>query len=327
MKAIVLSGTRLLIASAAIAALASCGGGGGDGGGVSVPAATTLNATNAENVAHNVAVAVLNPTGAAGGASPLSAGGQSSTPARTHFLSRFTSQIGRVKQQLQSPSAILAGLIQTFPCAISGTVTLNIADNGTSASLTFNACSDIAGETLSGSITLSNITATATSFSATETINVTVTVVGPPSTTTTTTGSLTVSETGIGTTTTTTTLSGTEIVTTQGANTERLINFSFSSVFNSVTSIFTDTISFTYASTEIGGSVTVTTPTPFQTNLANTRPHTGVMLIVGASGGRIRITVLGNETAVAPQVRIELDADNNGAFETTLDRTWAQLEA
>src|SRR5258708_1966966 len=96
MKAIVISGARLLIASAAIAALASCGGGGG--GGAATPAPVTvpstpvaLTPTNAQSVAGGATSAALQSSGQSGFV-VLAEGGQSSALPNTHVLSQFMSQ-------------------------------------------------------------------------------------------------------------------------------------------------------------------------------------------------------------------------------------------
>lgn len=118
-------------------------------------------------------------------------------------------------------------------------------------------------------------------------------------------------------------VSGAEILTHAGTNFERLTNFILTITFASGAA--TDTVTLTYASTEIGGSVTVTTSMPFQTAGGRDFPHTGALEIVGASGGKITVTVLGDETGPSPQVRIELDEDGDGSFEATLTTDWPDL--
>jgi len=329
MKAVVLSRARLLIASAAIAALASCGGGGG-GGGPSVPTAPlSLNASNALSVAGEATFAGLGVVPSLGStlAVPFSANVQSTVQPKARFLSRFMSQeFARVSQYLQSPSGVLAGLTEVVQCD-TGNITLSdnrtiVSDPITSGSETFNACAFTDTGitfTTNGSITFSNITAT----SATVSFNLTFTISDPTASISfTQSGNLTITETTSGTETMTTLL-GTEISTTFGSFLERLSNFSFQSTFDSATNVIIDTVSFTYASTVIGGSITVTTPTPFQTDLdLESFPHAGVMQIVGASGSTVRVTVQGNEFASSPQIQIQVDADGNGIFELTLGADW-----
>jgi hypothetical protein len=121
----------------------------------------------------------------------------------------------------------------------------------------------------------------------------------------------------------TVTLSGQEIFTMTGTVTERLGNFTLVAAVDATTE--TDDITLNYANTKIGGSVNVSTATPCVTDLTKVFPHAGVLNLAGAGGSRIQVIVNGDETLATPQVRIELDADANGAFETTLDKNWADL--
>src|SRR6266513_601444 len=323
MKAVVNSGVRLLIVWTAITALASCGGGGGGGATTSTTVPNTpvaLTQTNAQSVTGATTSAALQTSGQAG-FFVQSAGAQSSALPKTHVLSQFMSrQIDRASQYLQSPSAILAGVATTSNCTVSGTFTEDFT-SATSVTYTFNACADRSGESVNGTVTISNITSTASTFGATSTINLTFSWTGSSDATTT--GSFTVSETGIGTGTETITLCGSEPLTTTTANnTENVSNFSFQSVFTSTT--ITENIALTFASTAIDGSVRVTTPTEFQTTSGRTFPHAGVQRIDGA-GSAIRVTALGDETGATPQVHIEVDSDGDGTFESTQTTNLAQL--
>jgi hypothetical protein len=190
--------------------------------------------------------------------------------------------------------------------------------------LTFSSCSEVPGESISGSIAISNIAGIATNFTASISVNLTFSTTGFPDESFA--GSFTMALSKVGTVTTVT-LSGAEILTHAGTNYERLGSFILQSVTDLNTSVTTDTVTLSYASTEIGGSVTITTITPFQTIDGRAFPHAGVIQIVGASGGKIRVTVLGDETGPVPQVRIELDAAGDGTFETTLDKNWSDLTA
>jgi len=320
-----LSAVRLLATSAAVAALVSCGGGGGSsssgGGAPAVPSAPlVLTSANAQNVAGDATLAAIGASSNGGGLFLAADTRSSSVRPKTHVLSRLLMQeIDRLN--LQSPS-IIAAVVQTFPCAFGGSRSEDATQN--SATVTFNNCSEATGESISGSIAISNITGAATSFSASVSVNLTFSATGFPDESFT--GSFTMSLSTVGAVTTIT-LSGGEILTHTGTNFERLSSFTLVSSSDSSSLVRTDSVTLTYASTEIGGSVTITTTKPFETIDGRTFPHAGAILIVGASGGKIRVTVLGDETLPAPQVRIELDADGDDTFETTLDRNWSDLTA
>jgi hypothetical protein len=76
-----------------------------------------------------------------------------------------------------------------------------------------------------------------------------------------------------------------------------------------------------FASTLLGGSVVVTTLTPFVIKDTNTDPHTGVVRATGVGGSRLTFTVL-DETFV----RLDVDADGDGIDEFSVTTTWAELE-
>jgi hypothetical protein len=325
-KADVLTAARFLVTSAAIAALASCGGGGGGGGGPSVPTMpVALTSTNAQSVASGATLAGLNTSGSTSLFLPA-ANVQSNALPKTHILSRFMVQeIGRVNTYLQSPSAILAAALSTVNCIgpNGGTITIN-ATSSTFVSETFNACSIAAGLTINGSITISNIVAPdANNFSASVSVSLTFSFPGTSFPDESFTGSFSVSE-AISGTVTTIALSGTEIFTHEGTLTERLGSFSFTSSIDSTTSVETDTVVFNYASTAIGGSVSVTNPTPFQTSATSSFPNTGVLVITGAMGSTITVTVNGDENGATPQVTIVLK-DGMGNVVDTLNVNWNVL--
>jgi len=70
----------------------------------------------------------------------------------------------------------------------------------------------------------------------------------------------------------------------------------------------------------IGGDVTISTPQAVVQNVGDAYPSTGQFVIVGAAGSSVRATVLD-----ATQVKLELDADGNGSFESATDVAWSTL--
>lgn len=284
-------------------------------------AAIALSSSNAQNVTGDAMVASLQTAGNTSLFAGLQL--QGNPPPKTHVLSRFLEQeIGRVDQVLRS--AILAATATTVNCLVSGSITIDVP-SANSVSETFNACSDFAGESVSGAIVISGIASSPSTFSASVSTSLTFSVAGFADQTFT--GSFAVSETGIGSTLVTIVISGAELFLHEGTNTERLGSFTLTTTIDTSTSATTDTVTLTYASTEIGGSVSVATLTPFQTSSGRSFPHAGAIQIVGANGSTARVTVNGDESGAAPQLTIQLDADGDGVFESTLNKNWSDLTA
>jgi len=332
-----LRATRSLVLSAALAALASCGGGGGGGdnmpppaqsGGGGPPVPTALVALSPTNAQDAAAGATLEGLGASSlstlldGASALSTSPAGPALPRTHVLTHFIKQqIDQLIRQRQTPPGVPVAAAVTPPVCNSGTVT--VADNGPNSVVeTFSACSPEAGVSLSGTITISNMIADpGVSFSASATINLVLKQAGLADMSFAA-NNVNVVET-INVDVGTFTLSGQEMFITTGTATERLGSFTLMASFSSTTE--TDDVTFNYANTKLGGSVNVSTVTPCVTDAARNFPSSGVLSLTGAGGSNIRVTINGDETHATPQLKIELDADGNGTFETSVDRNWADL--
>jgi len=313
--------TKLLAVPVALVALISCGGGGGGGGSQpGVPAPTlALTPANAQNVAGEATLASLDAS-QKGTTFGLAAGAQSDTLPRTHVFRRFLAQqvdalIGRLLPQpafARTPAAVMA-------CTISGTTSTDATANG--ATVTFSACSDIPGESINGSITIANVVQIPNGISASVSSDLTFSFTGFPDEHFT--GSFNLSQVTIGTVTTTA-ISGPAIAITQGLDNQQLVSFTLVSSIDSASGATTDSVTLHLESTDIGGSVNITTLTPFQTAAGKTFPHAGAILVSGM-GSALKVTVLGDESAPAPQVRIEVDANGDGLFETVLTRNWSDL--
>lgn len=76
-----------------------------------------------------------------------------------------------------------------------------------------------------------------------------------------------------------------------------------------------------FASTELGGAVTLTTLAPFVMGDADANPHTGSVRATGDAGSTLTFTVL-DETFV----RLDVDADGDGLDEFSVTLTWFELE-
>ena len=322
---------RSAVLMTVLATLASCGGGGGGGpgggGGAPVPpvppvptAFLALSSANAQDVA---AGATLTGLGASSAGNLFQAALRTQQPlSRTHVLTGFVrQQIGLLTQHLQSrPAAPIGAAAVTTPCMVSGSVSVD--QGASSATETFSACSDTAGSSVDGTVVIDNMSLDpGVSFSGLAGLNLTfkqagfadVNIMG---------SNVSVVET-VNVAVDTVTLSGQEIFTTTGTVTERLGNFTLVASLDA--SGETDDITLNYASTKIAGSVNVSTLAPCVTDLTRVFPHAGVLSLAGAGGSQIQVTINGDETLATPQVKIDLDADGNGAFESTLDRNWADL--
>ena len=83
----------------------------------------------------------------------------------------------------------------------------------------------------------------------------------------------------------------------------------------------TYSVAGTFASTELGGSVTVTTLSPFVIRDIDPNPHTGSVRATGAAGSTLTFTALDEVF-----VRIDVDADGDAVDEFSVTTTWESLE-
>jgi hypothetical protein len=315
---------------AALAALASCGGGGGGGGGggpgTPSPTPIALSAANQNAVTEDVLNMSLSFVGVGAsnssvGEVPLSA--QPNTRPATHLL------FGVLRQHLGSPSARSpqsAALVplDTIPCdnAPNGSITTN--PQATSNTVTFTNCLDAAsGETINGTLALTNI-ANPAAGETTGHVSHNLTFTQPSTDTLMSSGEFDIDHKTAGTVVTDT-LTGGPITVQIGGDVAILSGFTITSIVETAPGGGeTDSVAGTIATTRIGGSVSVTTPTPLQTVSGRMFPSTGQIIITGASNSKLRLTVLGDETLGNTQVTLELDP-GNGTFGAPIDTTWADL--
>ena len=76
-----------------------------------------------------------------------------------------------------------------------------------------------------------------------------------------------------------------------------------------------------FASTDLGGSVLLSTIAPFVTRDADEYPYAGTLVCEGAGGSTLTLTVL-DET----EVQLDVDADGDGTAEYTDTLTWFELD-
>jgi len=321
------------VAALLFAFLWGCGGGGGGGGGsagggpapLTQPPSTPVAVTAAN--ANQVAATALEP--AIGGAEALdvvlgveTTAAPKSSRAVTHTLRAVARD---TKKRLSAPRTVV-GVVTTEPCAVSGSVTVD--DNGTSATVTFNACTEVAGETLSGSASATGIVETASSFAANFALDVTFTETGVAPLRVA--GGFSISETcavvsGIATNDCTGNFTGTSLGAVRGNETWFITNFTITEA--QLGAIITTTANFTVSSSALNGSVTVITSTPLLTLTTANHPHAGVVVATGSGNSKVRVTVLGSNPTAANQVRIEVDANGDGTFEVNTLFPWSTLDA
>jgi hypothetical protein len=309
------------------AGLIGCGGGGSSGGGPagltqppSTPVAVT--ATNATQVG----ATALEPAIGGSGALGTVVGAETTAAPKPRAVTRTLLAVARdSKERLSAPQSVV-GVAQTFPCTVSGSVTVDAGAGGTSATITFNACSDIAGETTSGSASLTGVTAAAdgSSFSATFSIDVTFTETGAAPLRIA--GGFSIGQTcNITTLDCSGTFTGTSLGAAQGTETWFITNFTITEV--ELAGTITTTLNYTVSSSALNGSVSVITSVPLKMLTTALHPYTGVVIATGSNNSKVRVTVLGSHPTNPAQVQIEVDADGNGVYESSTLYSWSTLDA
>ena len=327
-------------------ALAGCGGGGAGGGVMSVaPGPNTPLAISQGNATTTAAEAIVTPTALAGTAT--TAAGVGAAPAA---VAPSLGSIDRRVVQRFLPSQIVqpaaAGTI-TIPCAHGGSLTAVTSTDGKTLTVTFADCSEVAGTSVVGTQTYTNLTITTQSSSDSISANVTdaLTIVV---------GTVSYAEAGnyafsflanktanAGFSTETFGLTGTSLAVTvskNGAVTDSVTLTSFDFNFEEDLTVsphqLYSSFNYTLASSRLDGKITVTTTQQFKQIVgpAETHlyPYAGQLLIAGADNERLQVTVLGDETFVPPagegQIELQLDP-GTGSFGPAVWLSWATLSA
>jgi hypothetical protein len=300
--------------------LGGCGGGGGSTqSGLTPPPSTPVAITSFNAV--QVSAAAMEP--ASGGSDTLGAISAAQTPTATpapRVLARALHRISSSASKLPSGPQPAAGVAQTINCAVSGSVTIDAS--GTSATVTFNACSDIAGQSISGSATMSGIQGTpgTGTFSATFSVDITFTETGANSFRLV--GSFSISQT-CGISSCASTFTGNSLGVGEALATWFLTSFSIVETPNGAD--IDISVSFTVSSTVLNGAVNVSTQTPLKIVGGGLYPSSGVLLITGAANSKVRVTVLGANPTSANQIQIELDENGDNIYEATTPHSWSDL--
>jgi len=334
MKANVPHAARLLVLSVAVAALASCGGGGGGGGGggpSGPPAPTPVALTDAN--AQPVVDEVLNMS-----LSFVSVGGSNTAnvgevPLSFHPRRRPGSRLllGVVRRQMSTLGLSPAAALPADPCDVAPDMSQGqiVTDpEGTTTTVTITNCYDAGtGETANGTLTVTNIAVT--TGESTGHVSHSLTFTQPGEDTFTSGGEFDVDHKVNGNVFTDT-LTGGPVNLQIGNDQAILSGFTITSIADTSTGGETASVAGTLGTSVIGGTVTIATTTAFQITASTpgSPPHffnTGVLVITGAANSTVKFTVLGDESLVGNQVRIEVDPEGDGTFEAPVETTWALL--
>jgi hypothetical protein len=327
-------------------ALAGCGGGASAGGAMSAaPGPNTPLAIGQGNATATAAEAIVTPATLADTAT--TAAGVGAAPAAVPpSLSSIDRRVVQRWFSSQNVNPAAAGTV-TIPCAVGGTFTAVTSADGKTLTVTFADCSEVAGTSVGGNQTYTNLTLTTQSTLDSISANVTdaLTIVV---------GTVSYAETGdyafsfsanktasAGIATETFGLTGSSLsisVSKNGAVSDSvtLTNFDFNFEEDLTVSPHQLYSSFNYtlASSRLNGQITVATTQEFKqiVDPAETHlyPYAGQLMIAGANSVRLQVTILGDETFVPPtgegQIELQLDS-GTGSFGPAVWLSWATLSA
>jgi len=338
---------HLLAATAALAFLSACGGGGGDSTPAPTVTAVAITSSNQAKVARATVDGGLALTQSQGlqatdratalsvKASPSPARiGAIETAIRRALGSMFVQR--RTMASADARPAVASST--TDSCDASGSVTVTVDDrdnsgtisSGDTLALAFAQCKDSADDLLDGTmvITMSNVaSSTSTRLEFTGSLAFQQVSVDLGQTSASINGSVTLSalETSASLQMSLSVGSGGLTVSASWPTFSDTIVYEAGmqiATTETMTSPSTMTVALDGALTaaSIGGRVTVTTPQAFAQLESAAYPHAGQVLVTGASGSKLRITVID-----ITQLQLELDADGNGAYEATTIVPWSTL--
>lgn len=330
------SAVHTLVAASALALLAACGGGGGDSPGRPTGTPLAITATNQTDVARagidgGLAISMAQgPLG--GGATPTA------VASRSHALGTAMARVLRAATAQRKGVAgagahVTAVAATSVACANGGSINSSIDDkdgngtlsNGDVLTVAFSQCRDAPTLTIDGTVAITvSGTPTPTQFTASARFqNLSVVVTGATSNIN---GTVSITESDTATTSDSTITIGSAGLTVALASSiyNDTVDFDAGTVVTTNQSSATATTSTTssggFTSQSLGGHVTIATPTPFVQADADAYPGSGVIRITGASGSALLVTALSNA-----QVQLQLDANGDGAYESTTVVAWSTL--
>ena len=345
---------RAACATALLAALgvAGCGGGGGGGEAPPPPTQVTITAANQEIVATTTANVFV---GFGGSTAVIAAkdGSPDLKPQAAGVQSAGALLAGSAKRALLTaagkaggPRVLQATSSATQNCPTSGTVTATVDDNdnngmlsaGDRVTLVYAQCRDGAN-VLNGSVSMSFTrvidSPTMAELSAGMTFGTLTTSSGDYSSSMNGTVSIAMTMTSTVVTAIITVESGglTSVVSSVAPAYSETLTMAAGLIFREIddatlglpgsvnpgmASMWVDG---TVSSSRLGGeSITIATVTPMQAYFVNAYPHAGQTVVSGASGTKLRMTAIDSMS-----VRLELDANGDGTYETTTIKPWSDI--
>lgn len=325
--------------------LVACGGGGGGGstassgspgggapGSGSTASPVALSTTNASAAAASVEDALFLATGTSGQGAAIPIGVVVSGASRfnlSDFLSTQFQTINQVKAGVL-PTPLGATTVTNISCSGGGTIGVSLDDiddsgdvsTGDTFTMSFNSCQED-GSTLNGSMSVANLvvtqpTPTAYTYSGSITINSLAFSDGADSGTMS--GTINFAESSSDSVTVTSTLSISSLTATLTGETLTISALSATVTENLTTGAYTLVSNGTINSSKLGGVVTFTTPTALK-GFGTAYPSSGAIKISG-SNSSITLTALSSTN-----VRLDIDSNNDGTTDSTMNSTWAALEA
>jgi hypothetical protein len=317
--------------AAILVALGACGGG-GDGGPPPVTGPTIdITAANRDTVAHATVAGVvgLSPTGMI----PVATASSGSGRLMSAWLQSLSRQVASAWAWREHPQTVYGPY--TYQCAVSGTSWETDDDRdgngvpsaGDVVTMGFNSCQDTAGETTSGTMTMTLTSANATSGSAR--VVMTQLLYDTPKHAMTLDGTMLVTYTSGSVETAQATAEGAVTVaasikhlTPPFNDTVTLQNgFAATDTHDATQGLTTSTFSGLVQSAAAGGVVQVNTVagTPIRKLDTDANPSAGAMQVKGKNS-ELLMTVQSNTA-----VRLDHDVNGDGAFESTEVKDWDWL--
>ena len=324
-----------LVAASALALLSACGGDDSPGQPSATPLAiTSTNQTDVARASVNGPLAVSLASGSLGGGGASAASVADRSHAMGAALARvLQAAVGQRKGVASAGAHASAVSSSSSACTDGGSLTTSFDDKDGNGQLTagdvitaaFAQCADSSTFSINGTVVITlAATPTQTQLSAAAQFqNVTVVDTGSTSTIS---GAVNLTETDTTTQSTTTLtvggaglavgLSSTGYTDTLGFD----AGTAFMTSLDNASESATLSVNGGFSSHLLGGHVAITTSTPlFQAN-TDDYPSSGVVLVTGASGSKLLLTVISSS-----QVQLQLDANGDGSYESTSTVAWSTL--
>ncbi len=325
--------------------LSACGGGGGDnslGGGTNVPTAgVSITTTNAKQVGAAAVGSANTVQGAASGASALTGGSVDTAEGNFNYTGFIVDQLTNLLAQDALLSSGLTGVAITdyLPCTNNGINSggINITGNvsvsgqlnpGDSLTLTFSTCNDN-GVVLTGtmSITFTQISAAFDGYPP-YTLGITVQLtnfsVSAGGLVITSNGDIAMLMEEDSSGNETFQLSGSSLIAASGAYSEVITNYAYNFQY-SASGAYSATMQGTLATTQINGSISYTTITPFTGNdyVGTSNPTAGELHITTSADNSQAWLIA---QADGNSVVIDIDTDGDNVVDNTVYTTWTEME-